>query len=752
MKIFKNKILIAFFVGLAVAALTTVISSSKIINNWHLKIADSLYTKNQPSDEIVIVAIDKKSFVLNPYERKRLLEYSRADYAEAIEKINLGKPKVIGIDILFSDRENYVKRGTINELIDNMKNLGEGNKYVEKFIEDYEYTYPADEKLADTIEKAGNVVPAAEIFIENIENNGLWSYSYSVFPLMIFDPDRTRGGIANARADEDNVVRRTPLTFLNNNNNKLYEHFSLKVLRAYFGAEADNVQGRILSSDGKDVTGVVADSGDSGVTVDSNGDPVVGTQFYKTTLGGKEIAIPLENGKMMINYFDQPYSFKMISYIDLINNSFDTSVFKDKIVLFGVTASDLHDEQYTPVSGGVPMPGVEIHANIIQTILNENYLRNQGDLSKIVTNVAVAVVAALVLVYTNIWLGIAVILAFGILYTLTAHFFYSQGAILNMVQPYLTLLTTYITIIIYRYFAELREKFALKGAFSHYVSKDVVKEVMKNPDMLALGGQKRILSVFFSDIVNFTHLSEGLKPEALVALINEYMDTMASTIMNLKGTLDKFEGDAIMAFFGAPLEDKNHAINACASALNCRRALHDLHEKWRVEAKPLLDFRVGISTGEAIVGNMGSRERFDYTAMGDTVNLGSRLEGTNKVYGTHIIVDETTYQMAGTHFEFRELDLVRVKGKDQNVRIYELVGAKGKVSPAQLKIMQYYAQGLALYRARNFVEALKVFEGIVKTAPYDWPSKIFAERCRIMSAAKNAPVDGWDGVFDIRGK
>ena len=244
---------------------------------------------------------------------------------------------------------------------------------------------------------------------------------------------------------------------------------------------------------------------------------------------------------------------------------------------------------------------------------------------------------------------------------------------LNIIYPALTMITIYLGITVYRYITEEREKKKIRGAFQYYLTASVINEMLKDPSKLKLGGDKKDLTVSFSDIRGFTTISEKLTPEELVHLLNEYLTAMTNVVFQYDGLLDKYMGDAVMAVFGAPLDQPDHALRACRTALGMMEELKKLQKKWAEEGKPVLDIGIGINSGDMVVGNMGSDMRFDYTVVGDMVNLGSRLEGTNKEYGTNIVISEYTYNDVKDVFFCRELDSVIVKGKKLPVKIYELL-------------------------------------------------------------------------------
>ncbi|HQC10828.1 MAG TPA: adenylate/guanylate cyclase domain-containing protein, partial [Smithellaceae bacterium] len=322
--------------------------------------------------------------------------------------------------------------------------------------------------------------------------------------------------------------------------------------------------------------------------------------------------------------------------------------------------------------------------------------------------------------------------------------FFSFNTWLNLVYPLITMATIYLGITIYHYFKEEREKKKIRGAFQYYLTSSVINEMLKDPGKLKLGGDKKDLTVLFSDIRGFTTISEKMTPEELVALLNEYLTTMTNQVFHYDGLLDKYMGDAIMAVFGAPLDQPDHAERACRTALAMMKELRKLQDKWKAEGRPVFDIGVGLNSGDMVVGNMGSEMRFDYTVMGDMVNLGSRLEGTNKEYGTNIIISEFTYEKVKDAMCCRELDGVRVKGKLKPVKIYELLGEK-KDEAAFRDLLEGFGKGLALYREAKWDEAIAAFQSVLAARPNDTPSKVYVERCKNLK--ENPPAEPWDGVF-----
>jgi adenylate cyclase len=344
------------------------------------------------------------------------------------------------------------------------------------------------------------------------------------------------------------------------------------------------------------------------------------------------------------------------------------------------------------------------------------------------------------------------IVVLGIAYiVLVFYIFINLNLIIPIVSPILIIFFSFIGHTLYDYLLAQREKKMLRGAFSFYVPEKVVQEIMNNPDKLKLGGEERNITVLFSDVSGFTSISEKLTPHELVILLNEYLTAMTDIVLKHNGIIDKYEGDAIMAEFGVPVEFADHPHAACNTALEMQAGLKKLRRKWASENRPLLRARVGINTGNVIVGNMGSQNVFDYTVMGDHVNLGSRLESANKFYGTHIMISEFTYEYVKSDFHTRPLDLIRVKGKEKPIEVYELVAERNvTLSNQYFEMLDVYNKGIIAYRNQEWREAIDFFEYCLKLYPEDQPSKLYRRRC--IDFRLNSPGKNWDGVFVLTEK
>ena len=360
----------------------------------------------------------------------------------------------------------------------------------------------------------------------------------------------------------------------------------------------------------------------------------------------------------------------------------DPAVFRDKIVFVGTTAAGLFDVFETPFSNG-RMPGMQVHAAVADDILSNRFIREADAGVRAATVAGAAVAIALVSTALPAWWAAAVTAAFAAGFTWIATVLFGRGYWLNLSQPVLASSLALFGGVAYQYFVEGREKRKMKKLFGQYVSKDVYEQLVADPALARLGGQRREMTVLFSDIRGFTTVSERGQPEEIVGMLNEYFTRMVDLVFAHKGTLDKFVGDMVMALFGAPLDDPRHADHAVEAALDMIVALGELNARWKAEGRPELDIGIGINTGPMIAGNIGSDAIMSYTVIGDAVNLGSRLESLNKQYGTRIIISDATRERLSRRYRLRPLGDVVVKGKTQPVAIFEVVGRESETGEAQ---------------------------------------------------------------------
>ncbi|MDD4092019.1 MAG: adenylate/guanylate cyclase domain-containing protein [Smithellaceae bacterium] len=696
----------------------------------------------KPGGETVIAVIDEKS--LSELGR---WPWPRTTIAQLVRKLKKNGAKAVGFDIVFSEPDINTNLKTIDALSAEIKRSGVSHSGVIDLLRRKRAGADTDVILASSIKDAGNVTlgyffhfarkgsdqELAHLTEQRIAQNArrIENSRYSmvnstsgkpsdVFLPHAFAPEANisvlsaagrNSGYFNALPDSDGSNRWSPLVIAFQNN--YYSSLAVSLVQSYL--------------DFPNLSLNLEPFGAKSVVID-------------------DIVVPTdESGQLLINYMGPPQTFPHYSIADILADRLPKDTFSGKIVLVGATAIGIYDLRVTPFSS--TFPGVEIHANVIDNILHQNFLIHSSVTRFI--DVCAIILFGLILglliprlrPLTGMVAAFLMIVAFVVI---NFFVFFSFNTWLNLIYPLITMATIYLGITIYHYFKEEREKKKIRGAFQYYLTSSVINEMLKDPDKLKLGGDKKDLTVLFSDIRGFTTISEKLTPEALVALLNEYLTTMTNQVFHHDGLLDKYMGDAIMAVFGAPLDQPDHALRASRTALAMMEELHKLQEKWKAEGRPVFDIGVGLNSGDMVVGNMGSEMRFDYTVMGDMVNLGSRLEGINKEYGTNIIISEFTYEKVKDAMCCRELDGVRVKGKLKPVKIYELLGEK-KNEAAFKDLLEGFARGLALYREAKWDEAIAAFEGVLALRPGDYPSKMYVERCKNLK--ENPPPEPWDGVF-----
>ncbi len=503
---------------------------------------------------------------------------------------------------------------------------------------------------------------------------------------------------------------------------------------------------------------------------------IVKMEVTSNETGEPVFDIPVDgHAKLMLNYAGPQKMFPYLSFADLVNDSPTALIeqrvwdpqtkswqvkqlevqkaefIKDKIFVAGATAMGIYDLRVTPFEEN--FPGAETHLNAIDNILTRNFLktlpneRTQMPLAL----AAIGFLLSIALTYLGALWGLILTLTslFGVIF-MDQHFLFNKGTVVSVVWPVFLIAFLYIALTFYRYLTEERGKKELRQTFQKYVSPAIVEEILASPENIELGGKKVHLTVFFSDVRGFTTISEKLDPRALSDLLNSYLTPMTDLVFKNRGTLDKYMGDAIMAFFGAPVTFPDHAKYACRCALLSVKKLFELQKEWAKQGLPEIDLGIGLNTGEVSVGNMGSQTVRNYTVMGDAVNLASRLEGINKTYGTRIILSEMTYNEAKDNFVCREVDWVRVKGKVQPVKIYELL-AEEKVTDAKMaEMLKWFGEGYAHYHERSWQKGLDSFSKALNLVPTDSVSKLYVQRCQ--DYLLEPPDDNWDGVFVMKTK
>lgn len=717
---FKKKILphlIRFGIGLGIGIIVVLLTQGYFFNirfleNIEYLTIDYRYYQRQAlkdvgtSGDVVIIEISDKDLEAMPDK----FPFPRSYYAHLIENLNRAGVKAIGFDMTFESK-------------------GAG-----------------DSVMANVLRKYNNIVLATKAAPPSTDER--YAKVISTGYNNVFENVQQRFGIVNILKDRDDVVRRyTPMFSI-----------SEAVQRPTFAFALASL---VLNMPPTATAGISSDA------------------FIL-----KDRKIPkYDDQTFLINYYGPVRTFPYISFTNVIDdetfetkeeidlehtpvNYFDQTTMdflKGKIVIIGSTMPEERDDHPTPMPNltdpqqSTRMYGVEIHATVLQNILDNWFITKADEGAEIALIILLAIISFLGIYHfkqikiRHVWiLEIAAFLLVGLLifgvFEYSVFMFSNNGLLANIINPSIAILLAYVGTIVYQYLTERQQKALIKNVFSHYINPTVVNELVANPEKAKLGGDRRELTVFFSDIAGFTSISETLSPEKLVELINEYLEEMTKIIFQLEGTLDKYEGDAIMAFWGAPIPQKDHALRACLTALEMQKRLQILRAKWKKENKPQLEIRIGINTGMMIVGNMGGQDRFDYTVIGDSVNLSSRLEGANKQYQSKIMISEFTYNHVRNKVIVRELDLIQVKGKSEPVKVYELLGTiKTIFTENEKQALELYHEGLKLYRSKNWEESIAYMQQAYNLDPTCYASQIYIQRANLYQISP-PPVD-WNGVF-----
>lgn len=529
------------------------------------------------------------------------------------------------------------------------------------------------------------------------------------------------GFFDNPLVSDDGLFRRVPL--VQRYDGRLYEMLALGTTRAALGWPGVEVE--------------IAREGDSYRAIEA------------VRVGDHRIPVD-RNGAVLVPYLGPQGSFPYVSAADVISGEVDPGVLEDRIVLMGATAAGLLDLRSTPVQN--VYPGVEVHANVVAGILDGRIRQHPAYVVgyEFVLLVVIGLVLTAVLpILSPLWLSIATLGVAALVVGMNLFAWEQLQLVLPLATPVLLVVLLFVFHVAWGFFVETRGKRQLARLFGQYIPPELVDEMDKAPEEVSLAGESREMTVLFSDVRGFTSISENLEPNELTRLMNAFLTPMTRVIHQHRGTIDKYMGDAIMAFWGAPLHDPDHAQHALYAAREMVQTLEDLRPEFEAQGWPALEVGVGLNTGVMNVGNMGSEFRMAYTAMGDAVNLGSRLEALTRTYGVSIIASEFT-QHAVPEFQYRELDLVRVKGKDQPVAIFEPIAPVDEVDKETRKELRRYHAALKQYRNRDFDSAESELFSLAREHPQTRIYQMYVDR--IMYFRKEPPGEDWDGVFTFQTK
>lgn len=598
-------------------------------------------------------------------------------------------------------RKHYV------DLIDNVKAAGAKALLMDAFFPEPENA-ATDQAFADSMARAGNVVLSVAY---EFNRGGTIVGKTGSIP-VIADAALGEGHI-NFHPDEDGVNRRSMLVIAEQDTTSL----SLGLRGAMAGLGVDKVT-----------------QGSFGVVV---GDRHIPTDYF---------------GTMLINYTGPPGSYPTYSFADVAGGRVDPAELRGKVLFMGMTALGIYDMRVTPFHANTP--GVEINATIADNIISGRFITRSGIESLIdiffIVALGIVIFGMTAKVAPKLTFPAFLLIALG--YIWFANYMFIQGRWLSIVYPLLSAMLAYIVSVAFRFMTLDKRAREIRSVFSSYVSKNVVDQLVRDPQGAQIGGETREVTILFLDIKGFTSFCEDLSPAEVVKTLNSYLAALTRVIMEHDGTVDKFLGDGIMAYWGAPLAMDGHAEAAISCALALRDVSVQMAEKHKQAGSDFLTFRVGINSGEAIAGNIGLKgKKMEYTLIGDNVNLCSRIEGSGKFYGVDILASESTYRVTREKFLFRELDSIRVVGKKKPVVIYELVAAKDGEGAAELTTrLNDFKEGLRVYRSRDWDGAYNIFNRLCTEWPEDKPAQIYRERCR--QYRDNPPSDDWDFVFDHTAK
>ena len=640
----------------------------------------------QASRSTVIVGIDQKSYQALLPRHGPLSAWPRTLYARALDALGAAGPRVIAFAIFFDAQR------------------------------------PEDGDLAEAMRRADNViVPVVAQGPRAFDPRPGVAQDFETFvrPAETVRRGARDEGLANITTSQDSVVRSLPL-----------------LLRA--GAE--QVPSLPLT--------IVAHFTRRPAVLDA--DPTPG--FVHAA--GRAIPVA-EHDTMLIDFLGPPSesprggSFRIISFVDVLEGRFDPAQIRDRIVLLGPTIRGV-DEHATPTTGDTRMWGVEILGNAVETVLYQHFLVPASpSLTVALIGLMAAVAAFVVAAWRPLTAGLAVAAGLA-LYGTAAAVLFERGLVLDLVYPTAALLVSFAAALSSRLVVEQAEQRMVREAMGRYLSPVVSQWVLADPDRLRLGGETREMTVLFSDLRSFTTLAHALPPATLVTLLNRYRAEMADVVFRHDGVLAQYAGDAIEAFWNAPMDQADHARRACETALDMVAALAVLRPVFEARGWAHLDLGVGINTGQMVVGNMGSKDRLIYTAVGDPVNVAARLEGLSKEYGVRVVVGEATVAAAPDAFAYRLLDLVAVKGRGEPLRCYEVMARADALAPAAREMLARYHEALARYRARRWEEALRLLDALAREAPADGPIALYRRRARALLA--DPPPEDWDGVFVAESK
>jgi len=634
-------------------------------------------------EDIVVIRIDQESIDALSKEGVNW-PWPRQIYAPIIE--HLSEASAVFIDLLYSESSSY---GVEDDVIFANAVKKASNVYLPFFLSKNRRPLKTEERnfLANS-----SITGASNIF-----------YTYHSVTAPIYPLQESAKGFGNVsiNPDDDGVYRKIPLLF------QIEDMTVPNLIFSYFMKNNAITYGN-------------------------------GMIYYD------QYKIPLSEGSALLRYYRE--SFKTFSLVDILNANLSKKssdslpgpdFFKNKFVLIGPTAAGLMDLKPTSVSS--VSTGVHINATFLANLKTHTFFKPAGrSIVLFIMLVIVMTTSYFVLSHHSLAKNLAVFAILFIAVIAICGILFSSSYYFPAVYPVVALIVSYIAATVYSYASEGRERLFIRKTFSRYMDKKIVDYVLQHPDIIKPGGQRTRITVSFADIAGFTTISEQSTPENVSMILHAVLNALTEVIISEQGVIDKYIGDCVMAFWGAPLASENDEVNGCKAALKCISSIEDINiDLVKTGLKPI-SIRVGINSGDVIAGNLGSDRLFDYTVIGDAVNLASRLESVNKIFGTSIIISENTLSKTNDHFFVRELGLVEVKGKAKPVRIYELIGTRTHIKPETAELVNRYNEGFVCFVSGQFAEGIDIFSNLLKTFPDDGPSIFYLKKCEEL-----------DGCFDL---
>ncbi len=719
MKIFHNKLFIALIIGLASVLLSLTLSSSQLIQRWEKQFQDILYRNfkaEEHPEDVVIIAIDQNSLNKLQDNLKILWPWPRDIYAAMTEYLNHCNATTISYDIIFSSPD------------------------IDRLNIEAEY---ADSLFAFQMKKCGRVVLASQMedsthsgsqtiateynieFNYNLPEKIVHKYPRITLPIPRFQRAMAHPGTVNFFTDSDGTCRKIPLIY--QHKDKKYPYMALTTL-------------------------LLRERSDSLGYNENTGELIFGEQ-----------RVPIDKSGFFHIYWYGPggpeHTFKYVSAYQVLQSYMQwkngqtpvlpPEIFENKAIFIGATAAGLLDLKTTPFSLLEPFPGVEIYATLYSNVLNGDYVQSFSMLLWTLFSFGIIFILSYLWQKLKVWQSTLITLfLFSIPFVIAVLAFQNNKMLTPFVFSEISIVLSLISVLSINYLMEGREKKLVKKVFNRYLHPQVVASLTEDPSKLEMGGREIVATSLFTDLQGFTTISEYFTPREIVKFLNDYFEKVEQIIFKNDGMLDKYTGDGIMAIFGAPVESQTHAKQAC-NAILAFNELSSLKITTKNHNIPLIT-RVGVHSGSLVIGNIGSSNRMDFTAIGDTVNLSARLEGVNKIYSTQNIISEATYEFVKDEFVCLELDFIRVKGRLKPLRIYNVICRKENLDKNAETILLLHEEALNIYREGKFRNARKLFEKILEDRPNDTVARVFVERCDQLK--KNPKLIDKDGIFNINVK